>query len=177
LPEKGLRNPRDVRLDADGRLFVADFGGHAIRIFDADTGRLSGTIGRRGHLPGELNGPVQLAISNDEIYVSDSRNHRVQVFSKGGDVVRTFGQRGAGANDLDSPQGIAIDASGLVYVADYQNDRVQVFTHDGRHVRSLGRAGAAPGELRLPAGLCIDATGLLHVVDSGNHRVQTWRLK
>jgi tripartite motif-containing protein 71 len=176
LPDKGLRNPRDVRLDADGRLFVADFGGHAIRIFDAATGRLSHTIGRRGNLPGELNSPVQLAIAGDEVYVSDSRNHRVQVFSKQGDVLRAFGQKGSGPNGLDTPHGIAIDAAGHIYVADHRNHRVQVFTRNGTYVRSLGREGAAPGELNLPLGLCIDAAGLLHVVDSGNHRVQTWRL-
>jgi sugar lactone lactonase YvrE len=73
-------------------------------------------------------------------YVSDELNNRVLFFPAGSSVAtRVYGQssfavgsaNAGGSNPtaatLNSPHGLAMDASGKLYVADWANNRVVVF--------------------------------------------------
>ena len=71
------------------------------------------------------------------MYVTDSSNHRIQVFTAEGKFLRTFGQLGQGRWDLNWPIGIAIDTSGIVYVSEGVNNRVSLFTSEGQFVTSF----------------------------------------
>ena len=70
------------------------------------------------------------------VYVADTGNHRVQVFSDDGAFLRKWGSMGSGDAQFSSPDGIALDIVGNVYVADTGNDRVQVFSPTGEFLRS-----------------------------------------
>ena len=61
------------------------------------------------------------------VYVSEEDNHRVSVFTTEGQFVTSFGRKGAGPGEFNSPQGLSVDNNGIVYVCDYSNNRVQVF--------------------------------------------------
>lgn len=76
-----------------------------------------------------------------------------------------FGEFGAGAGQLDSPAGAAVNADGELFVADSGNDRVSVFAGDGAFLRTIG------GGLSGPRDLALDAGGRVFVADSGNDRV------
>lgn len=52
--------------------------------------------------------------------------HCIQVFGKEGNYLRQIGAKGTSAGHFRSPEGIAVDAEGLIYVCDTCNDRVQV---------------------------------------------------
>ena len=62
------------------------------------------------------------------VFVADTANHRIQIFSKSGAYLRTIGGNGAGTRlkELSRPYGVAL-AGGRVYVADQSNHRVLVF--------------------------------------------------
>ena len=61
------------------------------------------------------------------MYVADTKNHRVQVFTGDGTFLTEWGSLGIGPGQFSAPQGIAVDVAGRVYVADSYNDRIQVF--------------------------------------------------
>ena len=76
-----LRGPHSLTTDLYGFILVADYGNYRISIFNKD-GNLIHSFGSSGSDDGKFNHPLGIAISpNDNIYVSDSDNNRVQIFS------------------------------------------------------------------------------------------------
>lgn len=84
-------------------------------------------------------------------------------------VVGYFGSTGAGAGQLNTPRGVAVNqASGNVYVVDGSNNRIVELNSNGEFQRAFGED---PG-LNSPQGIAINQeTGNLYVTDSGNLRV------
>jgi DNA-binding beta-propeller fold protein YncE len=107
--------------------------------------------------------------------VADSGNHRVHVWHADGSFLRTFGSRGRGQDQFNSPEGVAVDTAGNVIVTDYGNHRVHVWRADGSFLRTFGSEGGGPAQFNSPTGVAVDAaTGHIIVVDSSNKRVQVW---
>jgi hypothetical protein len=61
------------------------------------------------------------------VYVVDSENNRVQVFSPDGAFLGKWGTRGIGPGQFSQPTQIAIGCDGAAYVADTNNNRVERF--------------------------------------------------
>jgi DNA-binding beta-propeller fold protein YncE len=61
------------------------------------------------------------------VYITDSDNKRVQIFSKNGTLITMFGGEGEGEGQFLKPESIAVDSKGRVYVADTANNNVQLF--------------------------------------------------
>ena len=123
---------------------------------------------------GELNGPSGIVFDTDDnLYVVDSHNHRVQKFSRDGKFLLKFGSLGSGEGQFNLPWGIALDQEGNVFVADWRNDRVQKFTADGAYLASFG-SGSGDGELQRPTGVAIDKDGDVYVTDWGNDRLNIY---
>lgn len=87
----------------------------------------------------------------------------------------------ATAAGLNSPMGIAFDASGAMYVADTTTHSVRRVDTDGlmRTVAGTGAAGfsgdggkATAAQLNAPTRIAFDAAGNLYIADSENHRVR-----
>jgi hypothetical protein len=78
--------------------------------------------------PGQFSSPHGIASDGaDLIYVADSFNSRIQVFSRNGVFRFSLGQVGVGNGQFTIPHGVAVDALGIVYVADTGTSRVQAF--------------------------------------------------
>ncbi len=73
--------------------------------------------GERGTAPGQFNDPTGIAVTGDEVFVSDARNARIQVFDFEGGFKRQFGTEGDGPGQLGRPMNLSIAADEL-YVAD-----------------------------------------------------------
>jgi ABC-type Fe3+ transport system permease subunit/DNA-binding beta-propeller fold protein YncE len=135
--------------------------------------RLVQVIGRAGTRPGEFNRPEGLAVdAQDRLYVADSCNHRIQVFSSDGRFLRAFGKAGSGLGELSYPYDVAVDARGNVFVCEFGNSRIQVFNPDGQAVEIIGGPGVEPGRFANPWSIALDSHENLYVADSQNHRVQ-----
>ena len=128
--------------------------------------------GEPGDGPGQFSDPTGIAVAGGEVFVSDARNGRIQVFDFDGAFKRAF--RATGDGTLGRPMNLTI-AGDALYVADYWNDRVEVFGLDGAHRRSIGRAGSGPGEFNAPGGVAVAANGDLLIADFYNQRVQQLR--
>ena len=173
--------PTSIDVAGDGNVYVADEYENTISFFAPDRvmtypefdpeGEALGQWGEAGSAEGQLNGPTGIEFdADDNLYVVDSRNHRVQKFTKEGRFLSSLGGRGDGAGEFDRPWGITIDGAGDVYVADWGNDRVQKFGPDGKHLMTFGGDGAEV--LKNPSAVAVDSDGDVYVVDWGNRRVQ-----
>ena len=99
--------------------------------------------GSAGNGDGQFNVVISVAVHGDEVYVTDFRNQRVQVFDRRGDYLRQWGQAGAGDGEFaapNGPAGLAVHED-EVYVTDLGNNRVQVFNRHGTFLRKWGSAG------------------------------------
>lgn len=109
--------------------------------------------------------PTAVAFApNGDAYVADGYDHgRVVRFGPDGCVLGSFGERGLGRGQFETPHGIAIGADGRVYVADRDNARLQVFDADGRFI-----AEWFSPELGHPWAVAVGADGHVYVADGGN---------
>jgi len=130
--------------------------------------------GSRGNEIGQFDDPTGIAVSDEEVFVADSRNGRIQVFDLNGRFLRTFGRPGESIGELGRPMNLTIQ-EGMLYVAEYFNDRVQVFKLDGTPIRIIGSAGNGKGEFNSPGGIGVAENGDLFVADFYNQRVQQLR--
>ncbi len=127
---------------------------------------LEKTWGKKGSAPGQFNEPTGITVKGNEVFVSDGRNHRIQVFDLEGTALRQFG-----VNDLERPMNLTI-AKNELYVADYFADQIKVFSLQGDYRRSIGTPGTGPGEFTIPGGVAVAENGDLYVAGFTTQRVQ-----
>ena len=109
---------------------------------------------RKGQLDGQFIQPWDVSVSQDDrIFAPDYGNNRIQIFSKDGDFIASWGAAGSSPGQFDGPAVVAFDAQGNVYVTDSGNHRVQKFTGNGTFLTQWGREGQADGQFSMPEGL------------------------
>jgi DNA-binding beta-propeller fold protein YncE len=93
--------------------------------------------------PGCLYTPRGASVNDEgEIFVADSENFRVEVFSPDGTYITDWGSMGYyDPGYFIWPSDTAIDAEGNVYVADAHNNRIQKFTDEGDFIIEFGTSG------------------------------------
>jgi DNA-binding beta-propeller fold protein YncE len=129
-------------------------------------------IGTYGRGAGQFIGPAGVAISaSDEIFVVDSGNGRVQVFSSDGVPKRSWGRLGRRAGELASPRGIAIGPGADVFVTDTGNGRIKRFNASGVPLTAwrLPEDGARPEPFGIAA-----TDEVVAVTDASNHVVRVF---
>ncbi len=193
--KKILLRPAGIVINEElNRAYVVDTWAHQIKIFELESGKVIKVVGRdepepeektdgvldqvqnRGSGEGELSFPTYIAISpTGKIYVVDTMNFRVQVFTGDGEFDHAFGKIGNLPGNLYRPKGIGLDSDGHVYVADASFSNVQIFQDDGTLLLNFGQFGAGLADLRLPAGMYISKDDKIYVVDQFNHRVQIYQ--
>ncbi|MDL0432769.1 NHL repeat-containing protein [Marinobacter sp. TBZ242] len=130
--------------------------------------------GEKGNGAGQFNDPTGIAVTNTEVFVSDARNGRIQVFDHEGRYKWEFGTTGDGIGELGRPMNLTIHDEKL-YVPEYMNDRIQVFSLAGKSLALIGGPGEEPGQFNAPGGVALADDGDLFVADFYNHRVQHLR--
>lgn len=89
-----LNQPRELKADQNGSLFVLDLGDTNIKVYDTE-GRFSHTIGRSGQGPGELGRFISFDISPEgRVFVMDGMNRRVNQYEKNGNFISDFSIEG-----------------------------------------------------------------------------------
>jgi sugar lactone lactonase YvrE len=162
-----LRKPINVRVDDAGTKYVADADRREIVVFGPDDAY-------RGAFGGEdLERPVDLAISADEIYVCDAGTAEIVVFERETHGLRRrFGGAGTEPGRFARPTNVTVDAAGDLYVSDTLNGRVQKLDPEGNPLRSYGELGTGFGQFARPKGVAVDPAGRLYVADAAFENVQ-----
>ncbi|MBL4596536.1 MAG: fibronectin type III domain-containing protein, partial [Robiginitomaculum sp.] len=106
------------------------------------------------------------------IIVSDKEQNTIQIFDTDGNFISKFGSQGSGNNQLDEPEGVAVDSAGNIYVADKKNHRIQIFDSSGTYSQTIGSQGSGTGQFESPDGVYVDSSGNIFVADKNNDRVQ-----
>ncbi|MBP1154787.1 MULTISPECIES: stalk domain-containing protein [unclassified Paenibacillus] len=171
-----FHEPQGMAVDADGNVYVADAGNHAIRKIDA-SGRVS-TLAGSG-LIGLTDGkgkaasfyrPMDVAVAADgTLYVADTLNHVIRSVSPSGEV-RTLSEPSSRAVEVspgqaspagdfadgelnqakfNEPGGLVIDDKGNLYVSDSGNQRIRYIDLQAGTVSTVAGGGAAAAKKEL----------------------------
>lgn len=82
--------------------------------------------------------PRDVALDTEQnIYVLDGGNFRIQKFDTNGKYLATFGRRGPGPSEFFEPRAIDIDTKGNIYVTEIGNIGVKILKPDGRQHKSF----------------------------------------
>ncbi|GAB4526317.1 MAG: TIGR03663 family protein [Anaerolineae bacterium] len=163
--------PRDLALDAQGNLYVADTGNKRIQVFTPE-GEYLDQWGGGGLIPGRFEEPTGIAIGPDgSIYVADTWNRRVQKFTPAYEPLAEWPIEGWESESVVNKPYLRVDSASRVYVSDPEGYRVLVFDDQGQFLITFGQYGFDMASFALPLGMAIDAEDNLYVVDSDNSRV------
>jgi ABC-type Fe3+ transport system permease subunit/sugar lactone lactonase YvrE len=166
--------PRAAVVNGRDEIYVCEYtDSERVQHFTARGAKFLGGWGRLGSGDGEFSRAEGLGIdSTGRIYVADSCNHRIQVFSPEGKFIRAYGKAGSGTGEFSYPYDIQIDPTGLQFICEFGNSRIQILDAQDRTLEILGGPGGAPGQFSNPWGLALDSKGNLYVADALNNRVQ-----
>ncbi|MGH1347670.1 MAG: NHL repeat-containing protein [Nannocystales bacterium] len=155
----------DVGIDLlSGNIYVGDLESNVVQKF-SDTGEFILEFGGPGSEAGQFSGVWGMSTdSAGHVYVADSGNGRVQVFSSGGVIVGEW-------PGFAKPTGVFVDAQNRIYVCDSLADAVVIFDVTGVLLETweLPRIVGSASE---PEDIVITADGThIYLGDVLNHRV------
>lgn len=191
-----LNNPYAVAADAQGNLFIADYGNSVIRKVNASgiitTVAGNGTNGFSGDggaaIRAELNSPAGVVVDSlSNVFIADSVNGVIRKVTANGIITTAvgggtnsgtdgLGDCGAATNaSLYNPSGMAMDNADNLFIADTYHQRIRkvdsngiitTVAGDGTYAY-LGDGGPATNcSLSDPPGVAVDAFSNLFILDN-----------
>ena len=159
-----LLSPISVALD-DQRLYIADSKLNKVFIVDRDRKSLT-TLS-------DFKRPTSLALDpiKKHLYVSDTTDHNIKIFSTDGNLLRVLGNRGDEEGEFNYPSHITLTDK-LLVVNDTMNFRIMIFSKEGAHQSTFGKQGDASGYLTQSKGVAMDSDGNIYVADALANRIQ-----
>lgn len=125
------------------------------------------------------------------LYIAETASHAIRKVDTTGNLTTIAGTRTQGfggdngsatAAELDSPQGVAVDANQNLYIADTHNHRIRKINLTTGIVTTIAGTGTAgfsgdngsptSAQLNLPTALAVDPAGNLYIADTQNHRIR-----
>ncbi len=138
-PPSFFYQPTDVTWGPDGSIYVSDgYGNSRVAKFDKN-GNLVKAWGQRGTGPGEFNTPHSIVIdANNNLYVADRANARIQVFDTEGNFKKEWRFGGPPWSLCLTP-----GPNPVMYVGSV--GRVVKLDLDGKVLGTMGKFGKVPG--------------------------------
>ena len=169
----GLNRPYGIAVNSRGEMIISECKGHQISIFNS-RGEKVHTFGSYGDSREQMIEPAGIAVDEqDNIYVSSL--HKLQKFTRSGELIECVGQEGSGDDAFNDPRGVTI-YNDKVYVCDHKNKRIQVFNLDLKCIRSIKSGGKGNCEFKAPYDIKLDAAGsggdIIYIAEYNNERVQ-----
>ena len=188
-----FRQPTDVAWDSKGNIYITDgYINSRVAKFDRN-GDWVKSWGTKGNEPGQFNLPHAIAIDrNDNIYVGDRSNRRIQVFDTEGKFLRTFtidvppdpksravngntptGQRLAQV--IGAPNSLCIPPgpNPVLFVGESTYPgRVFKVSLEGKVLGVIGRSGRNLGQFSGAHALACPSESEIYVAETSNWRVQ-----
>ena len=188
-----FRQPTDVAFDSDGNIYISD-GYINARVAKYDkNGDWVKSWGAHGTGPGEFNTPHAIVVDrNNQIYVGDRGNRRIQVFDTDGKFLRQFtidvppvpGTKAVNGNTptgarlaqtIGAPNSICITPgpNQVLFVGESTfPGRLFKVTLDGKVLGVIGRSGRNLGQFSGAHQLACRSETEVYVAETSNWRVQ-----
>ena len=164
-----LNIPSGITFINDSQILVAEQSNHRIQQFNVHTGEGVKVFGKEGKGVGEFQYPVDVCLDGQErVVVADINKPEIQVFTKEGKPVLSFG-----LGTLKCPIGCAFQENKFI-VSDARNHCLKIFDSSGKCFRKIGAQGKSDGQLNWPMALCVEKSGNHHnilVCDYNNKRI------
>ena len=177
LKSKGkLIRPVDVAVNKNLKLlYVSGNNNHEVMAYDF-SGKLLHQWGGEGTNRGEFRYPAIISLANNNVFVVDVLNSRVQIFNAKGELQSIVSEWGVLPGQLFRPKGVAHDNKGNIYVSDSYMGLIQVFSSDTRFQYVLGDNGT-PYKLMSPSGITVDKNNRLYVCEMLENKVSVFSLE
>jgi hypothetical protein len=196
-----FNGPTDVAWDSNDNIYIGDgYGNSRIAKFDKNGNWIKswGSFGRGGdhanENPGMISNPHNLQIdAQNNVYVADRGNRRIQVFDTDGNFKRfifqnapydknrhpVLGNKPANSPDESAPWALCITKGSPQYLfsVDSEPGRLYKMTLDGKIVGMVGLSGHEMGQFNWAHGLACPDENTVIVADMNNWRVQKVTLK
>jgi len=142
-------------------------------VFDRNFRFLLNIGSQQGQENGQFCRPRGVTVDqrNNQIVVTDTSNHRIQIFVEKGGFLRVFGSEGKGDGQFSSPHDI-VDQQGNYVVVEQGNHRVQIFNSQGQFFRKFGSNGTKNGQIQSPWGVGLLSNGNIVVSEHSGNRLQ-----
>jgi sugar lactone lactonase YvrE len=192
-PQDGLfRQVTDVAWDTAGNTYISDgYINSRIAKVDRDGNWLK-SWGEPGGKPGQFDTPHSIAVdAQNNVYVADRGNHRIQVFDTEGKFLRQIvidvpvdpNARPAIGNKTDNPAGSRLPGSPwaicitpppnqVLYSSDAFPGRIYKLSLAGKVLGMFGKSGRQPGEFGWIHEIACPSENELYVAELLNWRVQ-----
>jgi sugar lactone lactonase YvrE len=192
-PEDGLfRQVTDVAWDSAGDTYISDgYINSRVAKVDKDGNWLK-SWGEPGDKPGQFATPHSIAIdAQDNIYVADRGNHRIQVFDRDGKFLRQMvidvpappDARPAIGNKIDHPSGARMPGAPwaicitppphqVLFSSDGFPGRIYKLSLDGKILGMFGKSGKQLGQFGWIHEIACPSENELYVAELLNWRVQ-----
>ena len=197
-----LNSPSRMVVDSSGDLFIADTGNNVIREVVQATGDIitvagNGAAGYSGDggpaTSAQLNAPSGLALdASGDLFIADTGNNVIRevvqatgnIITVAGNGIAAYSGDGGPATSaqLNSPRGVAVDASGNVFIADTGNNVIREVVQATGNITTVagnGTAGysgdggaATAAQLNVPYDVAVDQNGDLFIADTGNNVIR-----
>ena len=194
-----LSTPYGIVLDAQGNLYISDYGNHRIRKVTTDgiiqTIAGNGAVGYGGDgnaaVDALMRYPCGLTFDKSgNLYVAESGSHAIRKIAPDGTIttVAGFGYAGFSGDDSNAvdariqlPTDVAFDSSGNMLIADYGNHRIRKVDTSGKitTIAGTGSSGflgdgaeATKAQFSSPIALTLDKSNNIYVSDYFNHRIR-----
>ena len=91
-----------------------------------------------------------------KIYVMDQKEFRVKVFSPSGTFLKSFGRRGQGPGEFQSPARINFTSDGTLVIQEFLGGRLHYFSVEGKWLKDI------PYPTLDLSGFCVDSRGFFY---------------
>ena len=170
--------PVGICKDAAENLYVCEYGGNdRVQVFTRD-GEWLREFGTPGTGPAQFQRPSGLVWHDGKIFVADSINNRVLIFTDAGKYLGLLGAGTDGKSTLtfNLPYDITFAPDGNLYVIEYGAGRLSRISLEGRLLGRYGQAGRGDGEFATPWGVAVDSRMRVLVADTMNRRIVALQL-
>ena len=141
-----FHSPRGLVLNKNGLLYICDRDNHRIQVLQETHFQFS--FGKHGKRPGMFNQPYDLTFNNTEdlLFITDSGNHRIQLFTPAGQFVKEFGDLADIPGKLRYPTGICYTPDDHVLICSSNSHYMLIFKDDDRFVSNVAIEGTENGK-------------------------------
>ena len=168
-----FHSPRGLVINKNGLLYVCDRDNHRIQVLQENHFQFS--FGKHGKQPGTFSHPYDLTFNNTEdlLFITDSSNHRIQLFTPTGQFLKLFGNLTNIPGKLRYPTGICYTPDDHVLICSSNSHYMLIFKQDDSFVSIVAIEGTEDGKQAYtdPVGVVMKNDGRIIVAGCNTNKL------